>query len=214
MPEPQETLGARLSAMRRRARLTQAAFAAKLDVHPKTVSRWENDAQPPEGDVLDQAAKLLGVTKEWLRSGADSEQVDVGARALRATGPRVQDMLHVLTASQEIRVWRKEFELELARAGATDDEIGLAVSIVSWPSVMYLMAGDDAVARGPAEVLRRVDPLREFLKGVLARRHGITSDAPMVRAQQPHERPPSSGPWFEDSPKIILGEPEKKGRAG
>lgn len=63
------TLGARLRSARTAAKLDQAAVAEAVGVHPKTVSRWENDRQLPETAQLHALAALLKVSEPWLRYG-------------------------------------------------------------------------------------------------------------------------------------------------
>lgn len=56
----------RLSAARKRARLTQAAVAQEFGVTPQAISQWERGEAIPENDKLLPLAKLYSVEAAWL----------------------------------------------------------------------------------------------------------------------------------------------------
>lgn len=75
-----DTIGERLRSVRKRHGLRQEDLAARVGVHPKTVSRWENNTQPPEAAALEHVAATLGVTEQWLRYGETGPEPIVTSR--------------------------------------------------------------------------------------------------------------------------------------
>jgi transcriptional regulator with XRE-family HTH domain len=65
----EETLGTRLQAAMRRAKLKNPAVAGALGVNPGTVSAWRGDAFPPTEEKIEKLAALLDVETAWLRYG-------------------------------------------------------------------------------------------------------------------------------------------------
>lgn len=61
-----ETIGSRISALRRKKNMTQEELAAEMGVSAQAVSKWENDLSCPDISLLPQLAKLLGVTTDEL----------------------------------------------------------------------------------------------------------------------------------------------------
>lgn len=64
------TVGGRIRHMRERLGVSQQVVADWADVHAKTVSRWENNVQPPEIEALERLAPRFGVPIAWLRGSA------------------------------------------------------------------------------------------------------------------------------------------------
>ena len=69
-----ETLGKRISALRREKDLTQDDVAERLGVSPQAVSKWENDQTCPDITLLPGLAKLLGVSVDRLLTGESDEK--------------------------------------------------------------------------------------------------------------------------------------------
>ena len=65
----EETLGKRISTLRKQKDLRQDDIAQLLDVSPQAVSKWENDQTCPDIGLLPKLAKILGVTTDELLSG-------------------------------------------------------------------------------------------------------------------------------------------------
>lgn len=63
------TLGQRISALRREKGLTQEELATRLGVSAQAVSKWENDVSCPDIMLVPSLAKVLGVTSDTLLSG-------------------------------------------------------------------------------------------------------------------------------------------------
>lgn len=88
---PTETLGDRLTSAMKRRGVKNPAVAEAAGVTPGTVSRWRNDAHPPELEALMKAARFLGVSAEWLRGEAHNDRPPApveaaGVREGAATG--------------------------------------------------------------------------------------------------------------------------------
>ena len=63
-PTPRPQQGARLRALRKAAKLSQAELAALVGEQQPAISFWERSDKPPRSDVLAKMAKALGVTIE------------------------------------------------------------------------------------------------------------------------------------------------------
>ena len=61
--------GARLSALRKRDELTQAALAEKLGVSDRAISKWETAGGYPDITLLPLLADVFGVTVDYLLRG-------------------------------------------------------------------------------------------------------------------------------------------------
>ena len=57
-----------------RGAMKQEDFAEKLGVNTVTISRWENDANIPNGKMLDKIAKILNVDVNQLLEGTQTPQ--------------------------------------------------------------------------------------------------------------------------------------------
>ncbi|CRZ33503.1 DNA-binding XRE family transcriptional regulator [Herbinix hemicellulosilytica] len=64
-----ETIGKRISYLRREKGITQEEIAEKLGVTPQAVSKWENDISYPDILLLPKLAEILEVTVDELLSG-------------------------------------------------------------------------------------------------------------------------------------------------
>ena len=69
----ENTLGKRISDLRRPKGLKQDDLAEKLNVSPQAVSKWENDQTCPDITLLPVLAKILGVSVDELLSGKKEE---------------------------------------------------------------------------------------------------------------------------------------------
>ncbi|MEA4911441.1 MAG: helix-turn-helix transcriptional regulator [Oscillospiraceae bacterium] len=61
-----KTVAANLIALRKKAGLTQAELASKLNYSDKAVSKWERGESVPDASVLLSIASLYGVSVDWL----------------------------------------------------------------------------------------------------------------------------------------------------
>ncbi len=68
-----ETIGNRISRLRKEKGMSQEVLAEKLGVSPQAVSKWENDQSCPDISLLPQLAKLLEITVDELLTGNSNE---------------------------------------------------------------------------------------------------------------------------------------------
>lgn len=67
--EEQQTIGQRITQMRKDRSYTQSEFAAMLDVTAQAVSKWENDISCPDIYLLPRIAEIFGITVDELLTG-------------------------------------------------------------------------------------------------------------------------------------------------
>lgn len=65
----ENTLGKRISDLRKQKGLKQDELAEKLGISPQAVSKWENDLTCPDISLLPELAKILGVSIDELLTG-------------------------------------------------------------------------------------------------------------------------------------------------
>lgn len=68
-----ETIGNRISRLRKEKGMSQEVLAEKIGVSSQAVSKWENDQSCPDISLLPQLAKLLDVTVDELLTGNTNE---------------------------------------------------------------------------------------------------------------------------------------------
>ena len=67
-----------------RGAMKQSEFADKLGVTVTTVSRWENDQNIPNGEMIQKIANVLGVdTESLLRQSPSSKIKEINERSLK-----------------------------------------------------------------------------------------------------------------------------------
>ena len=100
--------GAIISALRRKANLTQAGLAEKLGISYQAVSSWERGASMPDISKLTDLARTLNTTVDYLLSGEEAAPVQIGEPAVspiadEAAAPAEQksDTLHSPDASPQ-----------------------------------------------------------------------------------------------------------------
>lgn len=64
------TLGNRIKAARKKAKLTQKEVGAHFGISSQAVSQWERDEVVPEFDKLGKLGKVLKIPADWLLSGS------------------------------------------------------------------------------------------------------------------------------------------------
>ena len=64
-----KSIGAAIARLRKKAGLTQAEFAAKLNISDKAVSRWENGIGFPEVTQFPAIAAMFGISVDQLMMG-------------------------------------------------------------------------------------------------------------------------------------------------
>lgn len=70
-------VGRRIRQLRNKLGLKQAAFGRLVGVDQSTVSRWESDTHPPEGEPLLRLARLAGTTVEEFLGESELKPRDV-----------------------------------------------------------------------------------------------------------------------------------------
>lgn len=71
------TIGNRISQLRKEKGITQEDMAEKLGVTPQAVSKWENDISYPDILLLPKIAEMLGVTVDLLLSGESKKDTRI-----------------------------------------------------------------------------------------------------------------------------------------
>ncbi len=98
-----ETIGNRISRLRKAKAMSQETLAEHLGVSSQAVSKWENDQSCPDIALLPQLAKLLGMTVDELLTGNGNqvrvqpeearkrlEELTLRVRILSAEGDKVR----------------------------------------------------------------------------------------------------------------------------
>ena len=67
------TIGRRISQLRKEQGLTQEELAQSLDVSSQAVSKWENDVSCPDISLLPKLADTLHTTTDYILSGKTDE---------------------------------------------------------------------------------------------------------------------------------------------
>ena len=67
-----ETIGKRISSLRKAMGMKQEELAERLDVSGQAVSKWENDQTCPDISALPKLARLFGITVDELLEGKEA----------------------------------------------------------------------------------------------------------------------------------------------
>ena len=123
----EQTLGKRISALRKSKKMTQDQLADQLGVTAQAVSKWENDQSCPDITMLPRLAEIFGCTTDELL-GIDQPQKVHEAEIVTREDMAKEDGLHIT---------RGGFELKLdndTRKGS----IGIAVLILAVGGLLLL----------------------------------------------------------------------------
>ncbi len=71
------TTGEKIYSLRKKAQITQEAFAEQLEVSRQAVSKWESDQAYPETDKIIKIAQMFGVTCDYLLNDAPRYESDL-----------------------------------------------------------------------------------------------------------------------------------------
>lgn len=115
-----ESVGDRITARRAVLGLSREELAAAVGVGVTTVQRWENDENVPKGANLANLLRLLGVTKDELLNGGESNVVPLQMQVL----PRKFRVVGCVQAGE----WREALEWPY------DDQYDSVVSIPGLPN--------------------------------------------------------------------------------
>jgi transcriptional regulator with XRE-family HTH domain len=138
------TIGKRISALRREKGLKQEDIAQALDVSSQAVSKWENDQSCPDISLLPKLAKLLGVSVDILLSGEEEKPaVELVPEQKRKD---IKDMmLRVVIDSEDGEKVRINVPMVLLQV-ATETGIGMveisgssAIKNIDWEQIINLV---------------------------------------------------------------------------
>lgn len=71
----EETLGKRITLLRRKRGITQEYLAGALGISPQAISKWENDQSTPDVSLLVKLADVLETTTDYLLTGDKEPKV-------------------------------------------------------------------------------------------------------------------------------------------
>lgn len=126
-----DTVGKRISRLRREKGITQDEIAEKLGVTPQAVSKWENDISYPDILLLPKLAKILGVTVDHLLSENITNETRVLPKEERKN---IDDMmLRVYVDSVDGDKVRVNLPMALVKMGL---EMGVSMPQVSGNSAL------------------------------------------------------------------------------
>ena len=102
-------LGARIAALRRAAGWNQAELAQRLRISPSAVGMYEQGRREPSADMLVQIARVLGVSVDYLLTGASGrEETESLENMLRdritSADRRMEQRVHRPFSRQELAV--------------------------------------------------------------------------------------------------------------
>jgi transcriptional regulator with XRE-family HTH domain len=138
------TIGKRISALRREKGLKQEDIAQALDVSSQAVSKWENDQSCPDISLLPKLAKLLGVSVDTLLSG--EEEKPAAELVPEQKRKDIKDMmLRVVIDSEDGEKVRINVPMVLLQV-ATETGIGMveisgssAIKNIDWEQIINLV---------------------------------------------------------------------------
>ena len=138
------TIGKRISALRREKGLKQEGIAQALDVSSQAVSKWENDQSCPDISLLPKLAKLLGVSVDILLSG-EEEKPAVELVPEQKRKDIKEMMLRVVIDSEDGEKVRINVPMVLLQV-ATETGIGMveisgssAIKNIDWEQIINLV---------------------------------------------------------------------------
>ena len=153
-----ETIGKRISALRKARGMKQEELAERLDVSGQAVSKWENDQTCPDIGLLPRLARVFGVTTDYLLTGEQEQEPPVRMVPEEERKDLRDMMLRILVDSGSGDRVRVNLPMQLVQV-ALDMGIELPQ-----------LAGNDA--------LKEID-LRKLLELV---RHGVMGDLVQVES--------------------------------
>ena len=153
-----ETIGKRISSLRKAMGMKQEELAERLDVSGQAVSNWENDQTCPDISLLPRLARVFGVTTDYLLTGEQEQPPPVRMVPEEERKDLRDMMLRILVESGNGDRVRVNLPMQLVQV-ALDMGIELPQ-----------LAGNDA--------LKEID-LRKLLELV---RHGVMGDLVQVES--------------------------------
>ena len=153
-----ETIGKRISALRKARGMKQEELAERLDVSGQSVSKWENDQTCPDIGLLPRLARVFGVTTDYLLTGEQEQEPPVRMVPEEERKDLRDMMLRILVDSGSGDRVRVNLPMQLVQVA------------LDMGSELPQLAGNDA--------LKEID-LRKLLELV---RHGVMGDLVQVES--------------------------------
>lgn len=102
-------LGARIAALRRERKWSQAELAARLQVSPSALGMYEQDRRQPSAEMLIRLSRELGVTTDFLLTGqlppaGDTELEEMLSNRIQAADQRLEDRRERPFSREELAV--------------------------------------------------------------------------------------------------------------
>lgn len=190
-----QTLGERLRFAREQAKLDQAGVAEMVGVHPKSISKWENDRQEPSEEKLDQLSKLYEVETWWLRYGLshdelteqwenDRKEAEYGQRAVSAPrNLRARAVAQLKRpAPPSVLAFVHRAVADLAERGATEEQLDAARRLFTSRDAAVLTTGSTPEGLTDREWLDAVERLILGLQGAFLPRRDFELRAERLAA--------------------------------
>ena len=125
------TIGKKISSLRKEKRITQEEIAEKLGVTPQAVSKWENDISYPDILLLPKLAAILDVTVDDLLSERTMNETRVLPKEQRKN---IDDMmLRIYVNSSDGDKVKVNLPMALVRLGL---EMGMSMPQVSGSDIL------------------------------------------------------------------------------
>lgn len=137
---------------------SQADLALAMGSARNTIDGWENRNVMPRPAVIEQLARVLNVSTGWLRGETDIPDRDV-PEPRPVDRASVERPLPRVANSHAVRVWLKEFELELTRAGVPEERVNEAVDLCRSPQVFQYFAGGNVREFNEEEALKAMNAI-------------------------------------------------------
>ena len=99
----EQTLGKRISALRKAKKMTQDQLADQLSVTAQAVSKWENDQSFPDITMLPRLAEIFGCTTDELLGIGQSQKV-YEAEVVTGEDMAKEDGLHITRGGFELKL--------------------------------------------------------------------------------------------------------------
>lgn len=83
------SIGGRIAEARTALGLNQSELALRINVTPQSVQHWEHGRTVPRGKRIEELAKVLNVTPEWITFGSPSDGDSQSTEIIRTYDPQL-----------------------------------------------------------------------------------------------------------------------------
>lgn len=145
-----DTIGSRLSKIRKDADLSQAEFAKQIQAHAKTVQRWELKDAYPSGDALSKISQVFFVDLNWLISGDGNPYLPKPPiNFLKKQGPfkkagkGTDKRSQIFSEKLRLAILHSRISAERAAAGldvSIEDYLGFESGFIPNPDMIHLIS--------------------------------------------------------------------------